>query len=179
MGKLQSLRKQLGFRSLFNLLGPLTNPADATHHLIGVYDEKWLYPFAKVLQELGSQHALIVHSMDGMDEISLAADSHVVELRDGKIETTVFNPENYGFQKQSLQHLKVNNAHESLSIFHQVLNNEPGPARDIVILNAGAAIYAADLTDNLKDAFALAKEMIASGAALKKFQDFITFTQTS
>lgn len=161
-------RKEMGVRTLFNLLGPLTNPAGAPHQVLGVFSRDWVRPVAEVLKQLGSVHALVVHSQDGMDEISIAAPTEVAELKDGAIRSYQITPEDFGFARGDLAALKVVDARESLAIIEDVLAGKPGPARDIVVLNAGAAIYAADLVDSLAAGVRKAAEVIDSGAAREK-----------
>ena len=161
-------RKEMGVRTLFNLLGPLTNPAGAPHQVLGVFSKEWVQPIAEVLKQLGSQHALVVHSQDGMDEISIAAPTEVAELKDGAIRCYQIAPEDFGFVRGDLAALKVADAHESLAIIRDLLDGKPGPARDIVVLNAGAAIYAADLVDTLAAGMTKAATVIDSGAAREK-----------
>lgn len=156
-------RKSMGVRTLFNLIGPLSNPANARHQLIGVYDSRWLRPVAEVLRRLGSKHVLVVHAEDGLDEISIAAATDVAELKNGEISTYRITPEQFGMARSELAALAVNDAAHSLTIIQQVFANQPGPARDIVALNAGAAIYAADLADNLAQGVEKALAVIASG----------------
>lgn len=177
MQSVQAFRRELGFRTLFNLLGPLTNPANAKHQLLGVFAREWLMPFAEVCQNLGSRHTLIVHSHDGLDEISLAAPTEIVELKDGVLSTYDIHPEEFGIAVQSLDALQVENTADSLLLLQSALNNAAGPARDIVLLNAGAAIYAADVAKSLADGMALAKAALQNRAALAKFSEFIAFTQ--
>ncbi len=169
-------RKEMGVRTVFNLLGPLANPANADHQLIGVFDKKWLRPMAEVLQKLGSRHVLVVNAYDGLDELSIASHSHIAELKDGRIREYTIRPEEFGLQRSPLDTLAVKSAEDSLGIIRQVLNNEPGPARDIVLLNAGAAIYAADLADNLKAGIAMAKAMLDEGLALQKLEALINWS---
>lgn len=161
-------RKEMAVRTLFNLLGPLTNPAGAAHQVLGVFSSEWVRPIAAVLQRLGSVHALVVHSRDGMDEISVAAPTEVAELRDGQIVTYEIVPEDFGLPRGDMTALKVADAHASLAIIEGVLVGKPGPARDIVVLNAGAAIYAADLVDTLAAGVEKAAAVIDSGAAYEK-----------
>ena len=158
-------RKEMGVRTLFNLLGPLTNPASAPNQVLGVFAKEWVEPLAEVLRALGSRHVLVVHSEDGMDEISIAAPSYVAELKDGSILCYRIAPEDFGLARGDLAKLKVVDAQESLAIIRDLLAGKPGPARDIVLLNAGAAIYAADLVDSLAQGVARAAEVIDSGAA--------------
>lgn len=161
-------RKEMGVRTLFNLLGPLTNPAGASHQVLGVFSKDWVHPVAEVLKQLGSRHALVVHSQDGMDEISIAAPTDVAELSSGAIHCYQIAPEHFGLRRGELAALKVSDARESLAIIQTVLDGQPGAARDIVVLNAGAAIYAADLVDSLAAGMKKAAEVIDSGAAREK-----------
>lgn len=171
------VRKALGVRTFFNLLGPLTNPAGVKRFVIGVYDDEWLLPIAKVMQKLGADYALIVHSMDGLDEISIAAHTHCAELKDDRITQFTIKPENYGMNYDNLATLSVDDAKHSLDFANQVFNGEHGPARDIVLINAAAAIMAANLAPSLSEAIVLAKHAIDSGDAGRGFQQFISFTQ--
>ena len=166
-------RKEMGVRTLFNLLGPLTNPAGAPHQVLGVFSRKWVEPVAAVLKQLGSKHALVVHSQDGMDEISIAAPTEVAELKDGCVRCYTITPEDFGLARGSLSELKVADARESLAIIEGVLAGKRGSARDIVALNAGAAIYAADLADSLATGISKAAEVIDSGAAREKLDALV------
>ncbi|MBI5462341.1 MAG: anthranilate phosphoribosyltransferase [Gammaproteobacteria bacterium] len=166
-------RKEMGVRTLFNLLGPLTNPAGAPHQVLGVFSQDWVQPLAEVLKLLGSTHALVVHAQDGMDEISIAAPTEVAELKDGTIRCYRIAPEDFGFARGDLAVLKVADARESLAIIQDVLAGKPGPARDIVVLNAGAAIYAADLVDTLAAGVMKAADVIDSGAAREKLDALV------
>ena len=170
-------RKEMGVRTLFNLIGPMSNPANAPHQLIGVFDKQWLIPVAEVLKKLGSRHVLVVHAQDGLDEISIAAPTDVAELKNGEVLSYTVTPEQFGLQRASLDTLAVANAKASLEIIRQVLNNQPGPARDIVALNAGAAIYAADLADNLAEGICLAEQVLTDGSALAKFEALINYSK--
>jgi anthranilate phosphoribosyltransferase len=158
-------RREMRVRTLFNLLGPLTNPAGAPNQVLGVFSPDWVEPLACVLKQLGSRHVLVVHAEDGLDEISIAAPTRVAELRDGKISTYTVTPEEFGVKRTSLDAITVKDAAQSLAVIEAVFDNQPGPARDIVCLNAGAAIYAANLADSLQQGVALASEAIASGRA--------------
>ncbi len=171
-------RKEMGIRSIFNVLGPLTNPAGAQNMLLGVYDKKWVKPLAEVLQKLGSNHVMVMHSEDGMDEISIGANTHCCELKDGKINCYSINPEDYGIAVQDISGIKVENANQSLEMINALLSNEPGPARDIVCLNAGAAIYVSGLVNSLQEGIEKAKTTIASGRALGKLTSFVNKTQS-
>jgi anthranilate phosphoribosyltransferase len=177
MRHVASIRKELGVRTLFNFLGPLTNPVGVPNMLIGVYAKQWLRPFAEVVKQNGVQHAMIVHADDGLDEISIAAATSIAELRHNEIQEYRIQPEDFGIVRQNGQQLCVANPQESLAFLHQVLANTPGPARDIVALNAGAAIYVAGLAPNLQQGIKIAFNVIASGWAKEKFDAFIAFTQ--
>lgn len=163
-------RRELGVRTLFNLLGPLTNPAGAPNQLVGVYTDQWVEGLARVLQQLGSSHVLVVHAEDGLDEISIAAPTHVAELKNGLITNYYVQPEQFGFKRAALSELAIDTVAASLKMMRSVLDNVPGPARDIVALNAGAAIYAADLTDSLEAGVRRAEAVIADGSARAKLE---------
>jgi anthranilate phosphoribosyltransferase len=169
-------RKEMGVRTLFNLLGPLSNPAETAHQLIGVFSSDWLEPLAQVLKKLGSQHVLVVNAEDGLDEISIASPSNIAELKDGVISTYQVTPEQFGLQRASLDTLSVEGAESSLAMIKAVLNNQSGPAKDIVVLNSGAAIYAANLVDTLENGVKKAQQVIESGKALQKFNDLIIYS---
>lgn len=169
-------RREMGVRTIFNLLGPLTNPAGAPNQLIGVYSPQWVEPVAHVLAQLGSRHVLVVHSDDGMDEISTAAPTQVAELKDGKVSTYRIAPEQLGIARGDKTKLTVRNAQESVEKVRAVLNNTLGPERDIVTLNAGAALYVADLAPSLKEGVKLAQQVIASGAARDKLNALVELT---
>ncbi len=168
-------RKEMGVRTLFNLLGPLANPAAAPNQLIGVFDKQWLEPLAHVLKTLGSEHVLVVNANDGLDEISIASDTSVAELHRGEITTYTLSPEQFGLQRADLADLAVTDVEHSLVMVQSVLDNQPGPARDIVVLNAGAAIYAAGLVVSLAAGVTKAQEVIASGAAKEKLNALVGF----
>ena len=170
-------RKDMGVRTLFNLIGPMANPANAPHQLIGVFDKRWLMPIAEVLKALGSRHVLVVHAQDGLDEISIAAPTDVAELKQGVITSYSVTPEQLGLPRASLDSLAIRCAADSLAIMRAVLNNQAGPARDIVALNAGAAIYAADLADSLQTGVERAHAVLADGSALAKFEALIAYSQ--
>ena len=170
-------RKELGIRTLFNLLGPLSNPANAPNQLLGVFAKKWVEPMARVLQKLGSQHVLVVHAEDGLDEISIASPTLVAELKEGLISTYTITPEQFGFNRNSLGTLGVDSAEESLKIILAVLEGQPGPASDIVALNAGAAIYAANLVDSLAVGVDKAREILVSGAGRRKLEELVVVSK--
>ena len=170
-------RRELGGRSLFNLLGPLSNPAGARRQVIGVFDAQWLVPMAEVLRDLGSEHVMVVHAADGLDEISVAAATDVVELHDGRICHYRIAPEAFGMARASLSTLLVDGAPDSLRIIREVFANRPGPARDIVVLNAGAALYVAGVEPTLEAGVLRANRLVADGKAGERFEAFIRFTQ--
>ena len=166
-------RKEMGVRTLYNLLGPLTNPAGTPNQVLGVFSKEWLKPLAEVLKKLGANHVMVVHGDDGMDEISISAPTSVAELKDGEITEYSIKPEDFGFIQHPVSNIRVNDAQESLEMVNSVLNNEASPARDIVALNAGAAIYVAGLTASHKAGIERALEVIKSGAARQKLLDLI------
>jgi anthranilate phosphoribosyltransferase len=170
-------RRELGTRTLFNLLGPLTNPANAPHQLLGVFADRWVEPMANVLKSLGSTHVLVVHSEDGLDEVSLAAATAVSELKDGQVRSYRIQPEDFGLKRQSLDSLEVDGPQASLAMVELAFSGEPGPARDMLMLNAGAAIYAADVTVTLQDGMALADKMLKEGAARTKLAQFLEMSR--
>lgn len=170
-------RREMGVRTVFNLLGPLTNPADAPNQVVGVFDARWLEPLTQVLQRLGSRHVLVVHGEDGVDEISVGAPTQVAELNDDRIRRYTITPEQFGMPRTDIRELMVEDAQHSLRMLRAVLADTPGPARDIVCLNAGAAMYVAGLVDDLAAGVAKAREVIASGAAGRKLDELVTFTK--
>ena len=170
-------RREMGMRTLFNVLGPLTNPAGAKHYLMGVFDAELCRPMAETLNTLGAKHALIVHSEDGLDEISLAAPTKVAELRDGKINDYFLTPEDAGVDSQTLEGLQVGDARESLAMIRAAFSGENAKAADMIALNAGAALYAADQAVTVRSGVALAREAISSGAALQKMEELANFSQ--
>jgi anthranilate phosphoribosyltransferase len=158
-------RQELGTRTLFNLLGPLTNPAGAPHQLMGVFAARWAEPIAKVLRKLGSKHVLVVHSDDGLDEFSIAAPTHIAELHEGQVHTYSFKPEEIGMKRQSLDGLRVGSPEESAALIRAVLDGQAGAAADIVALNAGAALYAADVASSIAEGVEMARDVLGNGAA--------------
>ncbi|MFP5429927.1 MAG: anthranilate phosphoribosyltransferase [Gammaproteobacteria bacterium] len=175
-------RKDVGLRTIFNILGPLTNPAGVKRHVIGVFNGQLCRPLAEVLQRLGSEHALIVHAKDGLDEFSLATTTQVAELKDGEICEYILTPEDVGLKSQSLVGLSVSGASESLALIRDALGKRKGEhaekAADTIALNAGAGIYVAGLTKDFKQGVALAHDVIYSGQALEKFDNLREFTQS-
>ena len=172
------VRKELGIRTLFNILGPLTNPANAGTQLLGVFHPDLVGILVRVLQRLGSRRALVVHGVDGLDEISLSGPTMIGELKDGEIHEYQIQPEDFGIAPAPISELQVANSAESIARMKAVLANEAGPSQDIVLLNAGAALYAAGRVNSIAKGIAHAREAIASGAALKKLNEFIATTQT-
>lgn len=170
-------RREMGVRTIFNLLGPLTNPASAPNQVIGVFSPQWVEPLAQVLKRLGSEHVLVVHADDGMDEISIGAGTRVAELRDGRVTEYSVTPEQFGFKRADIKTISVTGAAESLSMIESALSDKPGPARDIVALNAGAALYAAGVAATLDDGVRKAVATIASGAALEKMRALAGLSQ--
>ena len=171
-------RRELGLRTLFNVLGPLTNPASAPNQVIGVFDKKWLTPLAETLNQLGSKHILVVHSEDGMDEISISAKTFISELKNKEVNNYEISPDNFGIKNFNINDLSVGNIDESLTMMKSVLDNKDNAAKAIVSLNAGAAIYASGISDSIKTGVEMAINIIESGAAKKKFEMLIQHTQS-
>jgi anthranilate phosphoribosyltransferase len=161
------------------LLGPLANPAGAPNQLIGVFAKEWVEPLAQVLKKLGSQHVLVVNADDGLDEISIASATTIAELKGGEVTTYSITPEQFGFKRASLNYLAVDGPASSLAMVKSVLGNEIGAARDIVLLNAGAAVYAANITDSLASGIEKARQVIASGEARSKLNALIAYSKIS
>ncbi|OGT91891.1 MAG: anthranilate phosphoribosyltransferase [Gammaproteobacteria bacterium RIFOXYA12_FULL_61_12] len=170
-------RREMGVRTIFNVLGPLTNPAGAPNQVLGVFSAELLEPLALVLQKLGSRHVLVVHARDGLDEISIAGPTDVAELKEGQIRCFSIQPEDFGIQRGPIEAIKAADAGDSLRIIRSVLEDHPGSARDIVVLNAGAAIYAAGISSTLADGVKKAHAAIASGAARNKLDQLVVLTQ--
>ncbi len=169
-----SVRKEMGIRTLFNILGPLTNPAGAKQQVMGVFHPDLVGIQARVLQRLGSRRVMIVHGADGMDEITVTGDTSVAELKDGEVREYTVNPAQFGLSTAPLSDINVANVGESRSMLLSVLEGKPGAARDIVLMNAGATIYVAGLSDTLEDGVKKAAEMIDSGAAGEKLNQLIS-----
>ena len=170
-------RKEMAVRTIFNILGPLTNPAGAPNMLLGVFSPALVRPIAEVLQRLGANHVLVVHSADGLDEISIAAETQVAELKDGAITEYRITPEQFGLQRAAdLSSVQVNDAGESLALVKQALGKGESVAGDMVALNAGAAIYAAGIADSLEEGVVRAQDAIASGIAKEKIGELASFT---
>lgn len=169
-------RREIGIRTIFNLLGPLTNPAGATIHLTGLYREDLLRPVAEVLRNLGSKAAFVVHSEDHCDEISIAAKTTVCQLKDGDIKTFQIEPEMVGLKRTNLKEIQGGTPEINASILLWVLRGEPGPLRDVVLLNTGAVFVASGKVSTLRDGIEMARESIDSGRALKKLEELIRFS---
>lgn len=172
-----AVRRELGVRTIFNILGPLTNPALAPTQLMGVFHPDLVGIQIRVLQRLGARHALTVHGVEGLDEISISGRTVVGELKDGRVTEYEIHPERFGLPVHDPRALRVENVEESRAMLLAALENKPGAPRDIVALNAGAAIYVSDLVPTLEDGVELAFETIASGAARAKVDEFVRFTQ--
>lgn len=171
------VRREMGVRSIFNILGPLTNPASAPNIVMGVFHPDLVGIQARVLQQLGAQRALVVWGRDGMDEISLGAATYVGELRDGKVIEYDIHPEDYGLAMSASRNLAVDGPEQSIAMLRGVLDNQPGPARDIVALNAGAALYVGGVADSIADGLARAQAVIADGSARARLHAFVATTR--
>ncbi|WOJ96913.1 anthranilate phosphoribosyltransferase [Congregibacter brevis] len=178
-------RRELGLRTLFNLLGPLTNPAQVKRQLLGVYDEDLCEPLAHALKALGSEHAMVVHAQDGLDEISIAAPTNVAELRDGEIRSYIINPADFGLGATDLSGLSVDSAQGSAALIRAALSGrggdsdttDPEKARQIIAMNAGATIYVSGIAASLADGVALAEDLLSTGQAFEKLKAFVDLTQ--
>ena len=177
MKNVAPVRKEMGVRTIFNILGPLTNPAGAPNTLLGVFHPDLVGILVRVMQQLGAQHVMVVWGKDGMDEISLGGATLVGELRDGTVREYEIHPEEFGFAMASGRQLRVDNAIESRERVLEALDNRPGVARDIVTLNAGAALYAANLADSIGAGVGQAREALASGAARARLDAFVAATR--
>jgi anthranilate phosphoribosyltransferase len=172
-------RRDIGIRTVFNLLGPLTNPALATHQLIGIYSGELVAVIAHVLQNLGSVRAMVVHGMEGLDEISLCGPTKVAELRDGQIKEYTIAPEEVGLKSCRLEDLHGGNAEQSAAIVRGVVQGDKGPARDVVLLNSGAALYVSGSAASIRDGIALAASSIDSGKARQKLEQLVQLTNAT
>ena len=169
-------RKEIGQKSIFNVLGPLTNPASARRQLMGVYDKKWMLPIAEVLKQLGSEHLFIVHSQDGLDEISIASPTSVVEMKQGTISEFQISPEDFGFKTSSLDGLEVSSPKQSLEIAKFAFRGEHEEASAMVAMTAGAALYISDIADSLDSGVELAKDCIKEGGGIIKLNQLVEFS---
>jgi len=170
-------RKEMGVRTIFNVLGPLTNPALVKNQVLGVFSRDLVRPMAEVLRRLGSEHVLVVHSADGLDEISVADESYVAELKGGEIREYTVSPEEFGIERASLETLTAADAEASLAIIKQAFKTGVGPAADIIALNAGAALYASNIADTLKEGVLMAQDAIDSGLAREKMTELASHTR--
>ena len=174
-------RRELGLRTIFNILGPMTNPAGVTRQLIGVYDQTLCKPMAEVLGRLGAEHIMVVHSADGLDEVSIATETAVAEYKDGAVSEYSIAPEEFMIERQSLDGLSVDNAEQSLELIKDALGKQTtangAKAADLIALNAGAALYVAGCADSIKEGVAMAQDAIGAGLARAKLTDLATFTQ--
>jgi anthranilate phosphoribosyltransferase len=174
-------RKELALRTIFNMLGPMTNPAGVKRQVIGVFNSGLCKPMAEVLKKLGSRHVLVVSAIDGLDEITLSGETQVAELKDGQVHLYKIKPEDFGIQQQNLDGLSVSSASESLALIHEALGKQRTPtaqkAADIIALNAGAAVYVAGIADTLKEGVIMAEDAIGSGLAKAKIQELAAFSE--
>ena len=177
MKNVAPVRKELGVRTLFNILGPLTNPASAPNILMGVFHPDLVGIQVRALERLGAEHALVVYGRDGLDEVSLGASTLVGDLKNGQVREYEIHPEDFGFAMSSNRALRVETPEQSRAMLLGVLANEAGPARDIVVLNAGVALYAANVADTMEAGIALARKALASGAAQARLDRLISATQ--
>jgi anthranilate phosphoribosyltransferase len=171
-------RKEMKVRTIFNILGPLTNPAGVPNQLLGVFSDALIEPLAHVLQRLGSRHVMVVHSRDGLDEISIGDKTEVAELKEGLVRRFSIQPEEFGIRRNNIDTIRAEDAADSLQLIRSVLDNEPGPARDIVQLNAGAAIYTAGLADTLAQGIERADQAISSGEARNRLDRLVVLSQS-
>lgn len=171
-------RKELGVRTVFNVLGPLTNPANVNREMMGVFSADLVEPLAHVLNKLGSEHVMVVHSEDGMDEISVSSPTMVAELKNGSVSTYTISPDQFGVPSHAMDQVTVANPGESLTVIRSVFEGVASAASAITAMNAGAAIYVAGLADNLADGIDRAKELIHSGAAVARFDSYVEFTNS-
>jgi anthranilate phosphoribosyltransferase len=175
MKNVAPVRRELGVRTLFNLLGPMTNPANAPNQVIGVFSQALTRTLAEVLRELGSRHVMVVHAAEGLDEISLAGETYVAELKNGEIDEYTLTPEAFGLAHCGAEQFSVDGVEASKTRLRQALSGQPGPEADIVAVNAGAAVYVSGLAENLAEGVAKAQQAIASGAAMTKLEALRAF----
>jgi anthranilate phosphoribosyltransferase len=179
MKNVAPIRKEMGVKTVFNILGPLTNPAGAPQIVMGVFHPDLVGTLAQVLRNLGAHRAMVVYGKDGIDEVSLGAETMVAELSENGVQEYTIRPEEYGFKRSPLELLQVHDAEQSKAVVLSVLNGQLGPAMDIVLLNAGVALYTANVTETIQAGITLAREVILSGAARKKLDDFVAFSHQS
>jgi len=171
------VRKELGVRTIFNILGPLTNPAGAKRQVMGVFHPDLVGIEVRVLQRLGSRHVMVVHGIDGLDEISISGETMIGELVKGEVNEYNINPSQFGLELYDRRAIQVNTVEESKAMIQAVLDNQPGPAHNIVAMNAGAALYVADVASSLKDGIERASQAIKGGAAKHKMEEFVAFSK--
>ena len=171
-------RKELGIKTIFNLLGPLTNPAGALNQVLGVFDSKWIRPLAEVLKGLGSENVLVLHSEDGLDEISSASSTSIAELRGGEINEYSISPEDFGLKILPIENLKVSSPEESLQIAKEALRGENQAATQMVAMTSGAALYVAGLAGSLKEGIDMSLHNISEGRGLKKLDELVEYSQS-
>ena len=169
-------RREIAQKSIFNILGPLTNPASATRQVMGVYNKRWMNPIANVLKELGSEHILMVHSQDGLDEISIASATSITEMKDGKIFNYEITPEDFGFKTSSLKGLEVNSPQESLELVHSALIGQREEASAMISMAAGAALYVSEVSDSLLSGINLAHECVNDGGGKEKLNQLVEYS---
>lgn len=171
-------RKEMGVRTVFNILGPLTNPAGAPNQVLGVFSGALVEPLASVLQSLGSRHVMVVHAQDGMDEISIGSPTRVAELKDGSVNVYDIKPEDFGMQQADVASLAVDSAQQSLEVIRSVFAGEAGPAADIVVLNAAAAIYTSGISATYLEGIDIARQMLSNGAAAAKLNQLVEMSNS-
>jgi len=171
-------RREMAVRTIFNVLGPLTNPAAAPNQVLGVFSDELLEPMVNVLQKLGSRHVLVVHARDGLDEISIGEKTEIAELKNGMVRRYSIQPEDFGLKRTAISELRADSAAHSLEIIRHLLEDQPGPARDIVVLNAGAAVYAAGVAETLKQGVQMASAAISSGEARNRLDQLVILSQS-
>ena len=172
-------RKELAVRTIFNVLGPLTNPAKAPNQIMGVYDKSLVEPIANVLKSLNSRHVMVVHSEDGLDEFSIANKTYVAELKDNHISTYSVHPHDFGLEEGNLESIKAENADQSLALIKEAFSGKKGVARDIIVLNAGAAIYVSGLVNSFDDGITKASQILSDGSAQDRLDDYILASNNS
>lgn len=171
-------RKELGFRTIFNILGPLINPAHAKAHVLGVFDESLTEPLAEVLKNLGVERALVVHGMEGLDELSTTTETKITEIKDGITKSYTISPEDFGFKRATIKDIEGGYAQDNAEIIRNILKGEKGYKRDIVLLNSAAALYVGKKVESLEEGISLAKDMIDSGKAYEKLEAFVELTNS-
>jgi len=178
MRHISPIRKELGVRTMFNMIGPLANPANAPYMLMGVFARHLLPVMSEALRQLGTKRALVVHSEDGMDEVSIFAPTYVSELKGGIIHEYSIEPSHFGFGSDSIEDIRVNSPEESIAMMKSALSNAPSAAQDIVAMNSGVALYTLGMSGSIEQGIAKAREVIASGAPLAKIAEYVAFTQS-